>query len=196
MGDLHRDNLCHLCLGASPVFSGAEQLRAHLVSSHSLDLNGEDRRWYSCPDCHVDDESSASSLRTLPEYQSHLLEAHLTRGDVLKPMRKRRTPKEVLAEKEAAAALSHISAEESAEDAESPPKRARPGGGGAPFELRSEVRPLFNAGGQDCFALASLHLLAQTDLASLLEKRGKSQAQRVLSHNLSEVSHFVVPRGI
>ena len=83
IGDQHPGNLCHVCCNSSPVFKTAKSLRAHLADRHGFE-KGE----FPCQEC-------KEVLKDRGEYQKHLLDSHLTRGDVLKPMRNRLKRKKI-----------------------------------------------------------------------------------------------------
>ncbi len=155
--------MCHLCLGASPVFSSAPALRSHLRYSHGINLDLAQA--YNCPDCADENKKGAATeRRSRAKYQSHLLECHLTRGDVMKPMRKRRSPLDSPRPEADAATEDADEVEEDEELRRKIFRRAvsnwRPG---------KAVAPLKNASGQDCFSIAVIHLLAQTKLRKVLE---------------------------
>lgn len=138
--DRHVDQLCHVCCSRSPVFVSGNGLRQHLSERHSLhpfprglspSTSSAPSRVFACFDCSTDEVvfTNANS------YQRHLLKEHLTKGDVLKPMRKKRRRQQKAADAERSMS--------------SQVKR---------------VHPIRNDTGQDCFAICVLHLIAQTDL--------------------------------
>lgn len=140
-------NVCHLCLGSSPVFESAAKLRAHLTSCHGVEKKAPR---YPCLDgaCAETDASFAS----LPEYKEHLLHQHLTKADVLRPM-KRKYKRNVESEQPLS---------DTEETASTPLEEF------SEFPALKKVAGISNEGGQDCFAIAALHLLAQTELPERL----------------------------
>ncbi|TRY68420.1 hypothetical protein TCAL_02502 [Tigriopus californicus] len=134
--DRHTHQLCHVCGSSSPRFRDAASLLAHWQQSHGFELHR-----YHCFDCPAPHRPVFTNLEQL---RHHLLDEHLTRGDVLRPMRKRRG----------------LAGPDPMDDLTEPP---------VPPPQIATVRGLPNASGQDCFAISVLHLLAQTDLGQRLD---------------------------
>ena len=87
-----------------------------------------------------------SLFQNISDYQSHLLNFHLTKGDALKPMRKKRV---------------RPGCSKNSENSEEFKSSSSEG--------LKRVVAIRNDSGQDCFAISVLHLLAQTEIPKHLE---------------------------
>ena len=139
--DCHAKELCHICCSQSPLFKSQDLLKSHLTQSHPSEVGA-----FKCYDCDGENEDFDKE-----NFLKHLLKFHLTKGDALKPMKKKRPP--VIKVKDTPP-KDDTAADFVIEKSDPFPKR---------------VIGVKNESGEDCFAISVLHLLAQTELGEKVE---------------------------
>lgn len=147
---------CYICCGSGPSFDQVHKLKKHWANKHGLKLRSSESDEdvileYPCFNCGQQDGKSAS-FPSLTGLRDHLKYKHdTTRSMGLKSMSKRRPSNQSLPPPTASLVDPIPSKADESLQWLTPPRR---------------VTGIRNASGQDCFCVAALHLLAQTDLVS------------------------------